>query len=34
MAQQSDTTNLINGLSSLFANEGILKTRRGVTGAR
>lgn len=31
MAQQSDTTDPINGLSSLFANEGISKTRRGVT---
>ena len=31
MAKQSDTTDLINGLVSLFASEGISKTRRGVT---
>ena len=31
MTKQSDTTDLINGLVSLFASEGISKTRRGVT---
>lgn len=31
MAKQSDTTDLINGLVSLFASERISKTRRGVT---
>ena len=31
MAEQSDTIDLINGLVSLFASEGIPKTRRGVT---
>lgn len=31
MAEQSDTTDLINGLVSLFEGEGISKTRRGVT---
>ena len=31
MAEQSDTTDLINGLGSLFVSKGISKTRRGVT---
>lgn len=31
MAQQSDTTDPINGVESLFANEGISKTRQGVS---
>ena len=30
MAEQSDTSDLINGLVSLFASEGISKTRQGV----